>query len=58
MSNSDLLEWFDDDERKVCSVCHEQACVSLAEAAASFCLACGAIHIDGVRLDVAGTVPA
>jgi hypothetical protein len=31
--------------------------VSLPQVAASFCLACGAIHLDGVRLDVAGTVP-
>ncbi len=53
VSNRDLLEWFSDDERKVCSVCNERACVSLPEAAASFCLACGAIHIDGVRLDIA-----
>ena len=53
MSNRDLLEWFNDDERKTCSVCGERACVSLPKATASFCLACGAIHVDGVRLDIA-----
>jgi hypothetical protein len=53
MSNSDLLEWFDDEERTACSVCSERACVTLPDADASFCLACGAIHIDGVRLDIA-----
>ena len=53
MSNTDLLEWFSDDERHICSVCGKRACVSLPDVAANFCLACGAIHIDGVRLDVA-----
>jgi hypothetical protein len=52
MSNRDLLEWFSDDERHVCSVCKERACVSLPEVTASFCLACGAIHVGGVRLDI------
>src|SRR5581483_4333166 len=42
-TNLDLLGWFDEGER---------ACVSLPEAKAAFCLACGAVHIDGVRIDV------
>jgi hypothetical protein len=53
MSNSDLLEWFDDEERTVCPVCGDRACVTLPDVAATFCLACGAIYIDGVRLDIA-----
>ncbi|HZR95870.1 MAG TPA: hypothetical protein VFA56_09255 [Gaiellaceae bacterium] len=51
-TNLDLLGWFDEDERAQCGTCGERACVSLPEAKAAFCLACGAVHIDGVRIDV------
>ena len=56
LTNVDLLEWFGEDERNVCSTCGERSCVSLPEVAAHFCLSCGAIHIAGLRVDVAGTV--
>jgi hypothetical protein len=58
MTNRDLLAWFAEDERGDCSACGERACVSFPEAAASFCLACGAITIDGVRMDVDGVLGA
>lgn len=50
-TNRDLLPWFSEEERSRCGVCAEPACVTLPRAKASFCLACGAITIDGVRLD-------
>jgi len=50
-SNFDLLAWFSEEERDVCGSCGERACVSLPAALASFCLACGAVSIDGVRID-------
>jgi hypothetical protein len=51
-SNVDLLAWFSEDERELCESCGERASVvSLPEAIASFCLACGAVTIDGVRVD-------
>ena len=50
-SNVDLLAWFSDDERNICAHCGERACVSLPDAVASFCLACGAVSIDGIRID-------
>jgi hypothetical protein len=53
-SNCDLLDWFSEDERKVCSSCGERACVSLPRVSAHFCLACGAATIAGTRLDVHG----
>ncbi len=56
-SNVDLLAWFGDDERNVCSQCGVQACVSLPDVPAHFCLACGAITIAGIRLDTAGILP-
>lgn len=52
LSNVDLLAWFTEDERNVCGSCRERACVSVPEALASFCLACGAVVIDGRRIDV------
>jgi hypothetical protein len=55
-TNLDLLQWFREDERNVCSTCGERACVSLPEVAAHFCLACGAIHIAGMRVDIAGRI--
>ena len=39
-SNQDLLEWFEEDERKNCSYCRERACVGLPEVPAEFCFAC------------------
>ena len=48
----DLLAWFSDDERHDCSTCGERACVTLPDALASFCLACGAITIDGVEIEL------
>jgi hypothetical protein len=48
----DLLAWFSEDERQSCAKCAERACVTLPDALASFCLACGAITIDGVELDL------
>lgn len=51
-SNRDLLAWFDEDERSVCSACRERACVSLPNVSAQFCLACGAVTIAGMRMDV------
>jgi len=48
----DLLAWFSDDEREDCATCGERTCVTLPDALASFCLACGAITIDGVGLEL------
>jgi hypothetical protein len=56
-SNRDMLAWFDDDERGECSWCGERACVSLPAVPAHFCLACGAISISGIRIDVNRTIP-
>jgi hypothetical protein len=56
LTNHDLLEWFDERERNICSYCRERACVGLPDVAAHFCLACGAISIAGMRIDIAGTV--
>jgi hypothetical protein len=50
--NSDLLTWFDEDERQVCAACGERASVTLPRVLASFCLRCGAVTIDGVRVEV------
>jgi len=47
----DLLAWFSEDEREECSTCGERTCVTLPHALASFCLACGAITIDGVDIE-------
>ena len=49
----DLLAWFSDDERSDCAKCGERTCVTLPAALASFCLACGAITIDGVEIELA-----
>jgi hypothetical protein len=56
-SNVDMLAWFGEEERQTCSACGARACVSLPNALASFCLACDAITLDGVRLDDDGRVP-
>lgn len=55
--NVDMLAWFDEHERRLCGSCGERACVSVADAFASFCLNCGAISIGGVRIDVDGRLP-
>jgi hypothetical protein len=56
-SNVDMLAWFEEDERGQCASCHEKACVSLPHAHASFCLACGAISLNGERIDVDRRIP-
>jgi len=50
--NVDLLTWFSEDERHVCESCGERSAVGLPEAVASFCLHCGAVMINGARVDV------
>ena len=54
VTNLDLLEWFDEEERKFCRGCGQRSAVQLPEARALFCLACGAVEVDGVRLDLNG----
>ena len=51
-SDVDMLAWFSEGERQVCGSCGEKARVSLPDGFASFCLACGAVWADGVRIDV------
>jgi len=46
-----MLAWFSEGERHVCRSCKENACVTLPGVLAAFCLACGAIWVDGVRID-------
>jgi len=46
-----MLAWFSEDERHVCGSCGEKTSVSLPGALALFCLACGAISVDGMRID-------
>jgi hypothetical protein len=50
-SNVDMLAWFSEGERHVCGSCKAKACVTLPGVLAAFCLACGAIWVDGVRID-------
>jgi hypothetical protein len=50
-TNRDLLPWFSEEERTACASCREDSCVTLPDATASFCLACGAITVDGTRID-------
>jgi ribosomal protein S27AE len=52
--NVDLLAWFSEEEREVCGSCGERSSVSVPDALASFCLRCGVVAIEGVRLDVDG----
>jgi hypothetical protein len=52
----DLLAWFSDDEREDCATCGERARVTLPDALASFCLACGAITIDGIEIEISPDV--
>ena len=56
MSNADMLDWFPEDERGECGSCGERSCVSLPRVVASFCLNCGAITLDGRRIDHGGRV--
>jgi hypothetical protein len=46
-----MLGWFSEDERAECGSCGQRACVSLPKVVASFCLSCGAIVVDGRRID-------
>jgi hypothetical protein len=55
--NVDLLEWFSEDERRECLACGVRASVSFPDVTAQFCLHCGAITIDGVRIDKNGVFP-
>lgn len=57
VSNTDMLSWFSEEERHACGSCGEKACVSLPGAVASFCLACGSITVEGVRIDRNGRLP-
>jgi hypothetical protein len=50
-SNADMLAWFAEDERDDCGSCGQRSCVTVAGAVASFCLACGAVTIDDIRID-------
>jgi hypothetical protein len=56
-SNVDLLAWFSEDERQACASCGERASVTIPEVVALFCLSCGAITIDGLRIDVERRLP-
>jgi hypothetical protein len=51
-TNADFLAWFAEEERQTCTACNERSRVTVPEAVASFCLACGAVWLDGVRIDV------
>jgi hypothetical protein len=55
--NVDFLAWFSEDERQTCESCGERSAVSVPAAVATFCLSCGAVTIDGVRIDVDGRIP-
>jgi hypothetical protein len=56
-SNVDLLAWFSEEERQVCAACGERTAVTVPEAVASFCLRCGAVMIEGLRIDIDDRVP-
>jgi hypothetical protein len=47
LTNVDLLDWFSDEERGLCSDCGQHACVGLPGLTASFCLACNSVKVDG-----------
>jgi hypothetical protein len=57
-TNRDLLEWFSEDERRKCAYCGKKTCVGLPDVVATFCLACGAITVEGARIDMGGRIPA
>jgi hypothetical protein len=50
-SNLDMLGWFGEEDLSVCDACGERACVTAVPSRALFCLGCGAIWIEGVRID-------
>ena len=52
LKNVDLLAWFSDDEREVCSDCGAKACVSFPEVMAAFCLACNAVKVAGQKIEL------
>jgi uncharacterized protein with ACT and thioredoxin-like domain len=52
-----MLAWFTEAERDMCGSCGKRASVTVADALAAFCLACGAITIEGVRFDVDRRLP-
>ena len=49
-TNVDLLAWFSEDEREVCSECGKKACVSFPGLKAAFCPACNAVKVDGEQI--------
>jgi hypothetical protein len=50
-TNVDMLAWFSEEKTHVCGSCGERACVTLPDAPRSLCLACGAVSVNGVRID-------
>jgi hypothetical protein len=46
-----MLAWFSKDERSLCASCGERAVVTPPEVDTCFCLGCGAITINGLRID-------
>ena len=56
-TNLDLLEAFSEDEIHECSSCGRRACVKLRDVPSTFCLACSAVHVGGMRIDVGRTLP-
>jgi hypothetical protein len=55
LTNVDLLDWFSDEEREVCSDCGARACVSFPGLDAAFCLACNTVKVDGKKIDLGET---
>jgi hypothetical protein len=59
MSNLDLLEAFESDEREQCPVCEHDALVGVADAPLfRVCLSCAAVWVAGVRMDGQQGLPA
>jgi hypothetical protein len=50
--NTDLLAWFTEEERQMCGACGQRARVTVDGALTSFCLSCGAVWLEGERIDV------
>src|SRR5690349_15314919 len=57
-TNADFLAWFAEDERHPCTACGDRSRETVPDAFASFCLGCGAVWIDGERIDVDSRVAA
>jgi hypothetical protein len=53
-TNVDMLAWFSEEERASCPYCGQRTSVGHPDAHATFCLNCGAVAIDGERVDVDG----